>query len=358
MLHAPFYDPLKTYEENYTEGPFNAFADDEVYTYTGEPRFEFLGQKINYPLGIPAGPLLNAKYVKAAFRKGFDVPVYKTVRSDVFPCHPFPNVLAVKVEGDLTPEKASKPLVADTNYEHPISITNSFGVPSRSCDVWKEDAKLGVASAGKGQVMVMSFMGTVKEGQTPEEFAADYASAGKASAETGAKILEVNLSCPNIGNEGLVCYNIDMTERVCKAIREVIGDIPLILKVGYYKDTNQLEELVRVADTYAQAISAINTIQAEVISPDGVQALPGKNRARSGVCGRSITWAGLDMTKRLADVRQRTGSAFSIVGVGGVCVPEDFKKYRDAGADLVMTATGAMWNPHLAKEIREAYPEG
>jgi hypothetical protein len=27
MLRAPFYDPSKTYDENYAEGPFAAFAD-------------------------------------------------------------------------------------------------------------------------------------------------------------------------------------------------------------------------------------------------------------------------------------------------------------------------------------------
>ena len=43
--------------------------------------------------------------------------------------------------------------------------------------------------------------------------------------------------------------------------------------------------------------------------------------------------------------------------VGGVMTPKDFKEYRDAGADVVMTATGAMWNPYLAKEIKEAYPD-
>ena len=29
----------------------------------------------------------------------------------------------------------------------------------------------------------------------------------------------------------------------------------------------------------------------------------------------------------------------------------------DAGADVVMTATGAMWNPYLAKEIKAQYPD-
>jgi len=48
---------------------------------------------------------------------------------------------------------------------------------------------------------------------------------------------------------------------------------------------------------------------------------------------------------------------YEIIGCGGVTVPADFKEYRDAGANVVMSATGAMWNPYLAKEIREAYPD-
>ena len=31
----------------------------------------------------------------------------------------------------------------------------------------------------------------------------------------------------------------------------------------------------------------------------------------------------------------------------------DFFEYRDAGADIVMSATGAMWNPYLARDIKE-----
>ncbi|MBI5470508.1 hypothetical protein HY968_04305 [Candidatus Kaiserbacteria bacterium] len=361
MLAAPFYDPSKTYDENYAEGPFNGFADGvEVPIYPpagGEPKFDFLGVKITYPLGIPAGPLLNSKFVSAAFQKGFDVPVYKTVRSDAFPCHPFPNVLSVKVEGDLTLEKAKKPLVADTDYHEPLSITNSFGVPSRTVEVWQKDAAEGVQSARKGQAMVMSFMGTVRDGQTHEGFVEDFAQTAELSLATGAPIYEVNLSCPNLGAEGLVCYDLETTEKICAAIRGKLGDKPLIIKVGYFKSDADIEALAKIAQKYAQAISSINTVSAPIVNEKGEQALPGSPvRLRSGVCGASIKWAGLDMVKRLKAAREKVGADFKIVGVGGVTHPEDYKEYRDLGADLVMSATGAMWNPYLAKEIREMYP--
>ena len=288
MLHTPFYDPEKTYEENFKEGPFGAFTGGEgnlidTEKRTDQPRFNFLGFKVNSPFGIPAGPLLNSNFCKGAFDNGFDICVFKTVRSAVFPCHPYPNVLAVHIEGDLTFQKAQGKLMADTNYFPPISITNSFGVPSRAPEVWQEDVKKAIYCAKEGQVLVLSFMGTVRENQTADEFVSDYALAARQAIETGAKVLETNLSCPNIGSEGLVCYDLDMTERVCKAIRAEIGGTPLILKVGYYKNDEDIKKLAEIVDKYAQAVSLINTIQVEVVDKEGKQALPGGNRPPSCV---------------------------------------------------------------------------
>ncbi len=353
MLKTPFCDPKISYEDNYDEGPFGAFTDGQVYAQKGEPQEDFLGQKVYLPFGIPAGPLVNSKFCKAAFEKGYDVCVYKTVRSGSFPCHPFPNILAVKLDGDLTLEKAKHKIIADNNYSEPLSITNSFGVPSKDPTIWQEDVKKAISYAGVGQVLILSFMGTVRENQTSEEFIADYALAAKLSKETGAKILEANLSCPNIGNEGLVCYNLEMTEKVVQAIRKEIGDTPLILKVGYYTFDEDINKLVEIAGKYANGIAAINTISVEVVDKDGNQALPGKNRLRSGVCGAGIKWAGLDMVKRLRKVIGNRQQATAIIGVGGVTKPEDYLEYMEAGADAVMSATGAMWNPYLAQEIRQ-----
>ena len=354
MIQTPFYNPEKSYEENYDQGPSGAFADKELFEQKGEPKHTFQGFKVYEPFGIPAGPLLNSKFCKAAFEKGFDICVYKTVRSATYPCHPFPNVLAIHPDGDLTMEKLQKPLIADTNYTDPLSITNSFGVPSKDAAVWQEDVKKAIAAAGKGQVLVLSFMGTVRPNQTQEEFIDDYILAARLARETGAKVLETNLSCPNIGNEGLVCYNLDVTERVTKGIRAVIGDTPLILKIGYYKDDAPLERLAEIAQYYSAGISGINTLQAEIRNAEGEQALPGSPaRLRSGVCGIGIKWAGLETVKRLKAIRDKRGFTFSIEGVGGVLSSADYREYREAGADSVMSATGAMWNPHLAQEIKQ-----
>lgn len=352
MLHTPFYDPEKSYEENYEKGPFGAFTDGEVFEEQGEPSHDFLGKKIYTPFGIPAGPVLNSNFAKEAFNKGFDLVVYKTVRSAAFPCHPFPNIVQVAVEGDLTLEKAQKPLLAEKDFHEPIAITNSFGVPSKDPSFWQEDAKKAISYARKGQVLILSFMGTVRPNQTEEEFIQDFVEAARLAKETGAEMLEVNLSCPNIGNEGLVCYNLPVSEKACKAMREVIGSTPLIVKVGYYQSEEDLKKISKIVAKYAQGIAVINTIAASIVDQDGNQALPGNNRLKSGVCGAPIKWAGIDMVTRLKKIKDENKYDFQIIGVGGVTTPKDYQDYIAAGADAVMSATGAMWNPYLAQEIK------
>ena len=353
-MFTPFYDPEKSYEENYAEGPFGAFADGEVIENKGEAKFNFFGYKINSPFGIAAGPLVNSKFIKSAFEKGFDICVYKTVRSAPYPCHPYPNVVSVKVDGNLTPQIAEEGVVMQPGFPEPITITNSFGVPSRDPEFWKVDCDKAITDAGVRQLVVLSFMGTVRENQTREEFIEDHAKVARQAKATKAEIFEINLSCPNVGNEGLICFDLDMTEAVCKAVRAELGDSPLILKVGYYKDDKDLERLVEITNKCANGIAVINTIQTKIFDNKGGQALPGgPARLRSGVAGAGIKWAGLEMTKKLAKLREESKSNFQIIGVGGVMKVEDFLEYREAGADIVMSVTGAMWNPYLAKEIKE-----
>ena len=53
----------------------------------------------------------------------------------------------------------------------------------------------------------------------------------------------------------------------------------------------------------------------------------------------------------LKDLRKKLKYPYEIIGVGGVMTPLDYTEYRNAGADAVQSATGAMWNPYLAYDI-------
>ncbi len=349
----PFYDPLLTYDQNYDLGPFGALVDEPPFERAGQPVHSFFGNAVWQPFGIPAGPLLNGNYTTAAFNQGYDLCVYKTVRSGAYPCNPFPNVLAVKVDGPLTPEKTLMPLEADSNYTEPLSISNSFGVPSRDPDVWQPDMARAVENAGVGQVLIGSFQGTKQEDASGvgDAYVADHVRAARLVVETGAPVLEVNLSCPNEGTSNLLCFDVPRVRTIVSAIKDTIGNVPLILKLAYFSQPEALRELVEATHGLAQGYAAINTIPARLVDAKGNQALPGEGRAVSGVCGAAITWAGLEMTSRLARLRDDLDDEFTIIGVGGVASEADYDSYRAAGADAVMSATGAMWNPLLARQI-------
>lgn len=350
MIHTPFYDPTVSYDENYKNGPYGSFIDGKVFAEKNKPSFTFLGNAISLPFGIPAGPLLNATFVNAALDKGFDMPVYKTVRSRMYPCHPLPNVLAVHIKGNLTSEMAQDTtLIADGNYTAPLGITNSFGVPSMDPDIWQPDLKDAIQYAKKGQLVIGSFQGT--GGGGVDAYISDWVTTAKLLKETGVKVVEANLSCPNEGTANVLCLDLARTKAVLVAVKNEIGNLPLLIK-GAYMNQAYLEKFVSELSPIVQGFSVINTIAAAVVDTDGNQALPGNGRLRSGICGAPIKWAGLDMVKRLNDLRQKTGGKYMIVGVGGVMNAKDFEDYRMNGADVVMSATGSMWNPYLAQEIK------
>lgn len=373
----PFYDVNLTYDNNYEQGPFGAFANVLTASVLSEDRptltsvdkgtdssqdyDEFLGFEVHTPFGIPAGPLLNSHFTTAAFRMGFDLAVYKTVRSRAWASNPFPNVLAVhpaSADGSLTPgsPELDEGVLADNQFDNPlsISISNSFGVPSRDPDIWQPDMRDAIAAAGPGNLLIPSFQGTRNAGMSTADYVADHVRTAHMVCETGGQLMEMNTSCPNEGHNRLLCHDPGLVGEIAEAVKNEIGDRPLIIKLAYLPTDEALERMVdeTVAKGRAQGFATINTISAKLVDRNGNQALPGEGRERSGVCGNAIRNAGLDMVRRLSKLREERDLDFTIVGVGGVTNPGDYNEYRLAGADAVMSATGSMWNSELAHQIK------
>ncbi|MGH9856296.1 MAG: hypothetical protein ACRD4B_00495, partial [Acidobacteriota bacterium] len=237
---AGFYDPDKTFDENVDDGPF--FDEIPKLDRRGEPQFSFLGFPIYLPFGIAAGPLPTSKHVNAAFDWGYDVVDYKTMRTIPFESNPFPNVIPIKAEGPISLEQADKGLTMADDYpadKTKLVITNSFGNPGRGPAFWANDMKKAVASARKGQVMIASTFGSAQEGMSSEDFWQDFADASKIAKDSGAKIIELNLSCPNVIGEGIVCYTPEAVIGICQRTRTAIGNTPLVIKLGYFTTEQQ-----------------------------------------------------------------------------------------------------------------------
>ncbi|HEX7041777.1 MAG TPA: dihydroorotate oxidase [Patescibacteria group bacterium] len=356
MLHKPFYDPKKTYKENFNEGPFGAFSDGNVYKDKGQPKNEIFGHKVYLPFGIGAGPLLNGKFVKAAIEKGFDIVVYKTVRTREYPSNPFPNIVPLPVSVNLTINSMKKGITPTSKYTNPLTITNSFGVPSFDPRFWQDDIKKIIKFLPKGKILIGSFQGTVEANSNQSRYIKDFAKAAKLVKESGCKVLEANLSCPNEGSSHLLCFDISTSTKVITEIKKIIGKTPLIVKITYFEDKKQLENLIQKIGHLIQGVAATNTISTKIIKRDGTQYLSGgPGRLWSGVGGKGIMWAGLEMVTELNNLRNKYHLSYKIFGYGGVSSPKDYQKYKDAGADVVMSVGGSMWNPYLAQEIKSKY---
>ncbi|MCX8008765.1 MAG: diguanylate cyclase [Patescibacteria group bacterium] len=354
---TPFYDVTKTYEENYENGPFGLFADPSyVVRYTKSPS-SFMGFSVNFPFGIPAGPLLNSRFMIAAWRAGFCINTYKTVRSDVYPCHPFPNVIQVKGSSfDIHPhETVLGELSMDQFDVTHDGVTNSFGVPSKPPEVWQNDVQIALDHMPAGNLCILSFMGLKKETMSRDEYIQDFVRAYAMAQETNAQIFEVNLSCPNFGAEGLICHDMTMSHDVLEALHGQKKNTPLLVKIGYFPPEKQddLEKILDMIQHFADGVVAINTIPAKVVDKQGRQVLPGSSvRLVSGVCGAAIRWAGLETAERIVFLKQKHNwKHLIVVGVGGVVSPDDYFAYMKRGVDAVQSAVGAMWRPTLAEEI-------
>jgi dihydroorotate dehydrogenase (NAD+) catalytic subunit len=360
------YDANQSYLYNYSHGPNLNFVKPHTFpniVYTKKPKFSFLGIPLHIPFGIPAGPLLNSKFVQMALNAGFCLPTYKTVRSCAWDSHPWPNILKINTDHQTDLLSDSIPTVVGTTFaqsdyqQKNLSISNSFGVPSKSPEIWSQDFQnLSPYSQQTGQHVVLSFQGSKNKKNLYDDIAHTCELAIETVQKTGFSLLEINLSCPNEVNEPIYKSQKDAIQAL-KAAHNLVKQhktIKLIAKIGAL-NANETYTFVSEAAEYVHSISAINTVLAKIIDKHGQIAL-GSKSPTGGVCGAAILKQGLIMCENLAHAREKCGlksTELALIGVGGVSTAEHFKNYINAGADAVQAATGMMWNLNLAQDIAQ-----
>lgn len=164
------YDANKSYQQNYQDGPNPLFIKNKKFpkiNYTDLPKFNFLGIPLFIPFGVPAGPLLNSKFVNVALDAGFCLPTYKTVRSRFWKSHNWPNIVKIETESNQqifslkqTPTVIGSQFNSNDYKSHSISISNSFGVPSQEPNIWSADFQSIHIPKREGQHVVLSFQAT------------------------------------------------------------------------------------------------------------------------------------------------------------------------------------------------------
>src|SRR5581483_8921040 len=139
-----------------------------------------------------------------------------------------------------------------------------------------------------------------------------------------------------------------------KAIARAIAPIPLIIKVGVFSSEQHMKDVfTAAAKAGIRAISGINTVSMAVVNTQGAPAL-GENRPTSGICGGPIREVALNFMKSAAKINRSAKLDLTLIGVGGITLPEHFDAFFEAGADIAMSATGMMWDPYLAARYHQS----
>lgn len=350
----PIYDIQRSYLDNLEEGPFFEGRIPDRIRPDQKQWFDFLGFKVASRLGVPAGPLLNGRWVLFAAEMGFDVVTYKTIRSKPHPAHPVPNMIYVDTKGPLTYNRAQETLIQASKPPRDmasLAATNSFGIPSMGADFLAADIARARASLAPGQVMIVSVVGTPRDG---EDFLEDFAIASQIALAGGAQIIEADLSCPNVVTcEGSLFTSPEMVFEIATRMKRVIGSVPLVIKVGVVEEEEVLRKvMLAAARGGVNAICGINTMSMKVIKETGEPAL-GEKRLQSGVCGGPIRSVALDFVKKARHINTQEKLDMVIMGTGGAICPEHFDLFYEAGADIAMSGVGMMWDPYLAARYHQ-----
>jgi dihydroorotate dehydrogenase (NAD+) catalytic subunit len=337
------YDYQRSYDWNYANAPANRW-NGEVPPVPGD--WNFCGLKVNSPLGMPAGPLLNSDWILHYARLGFDVLTYKTVRSSNRPCYELPNLLPVSA-GQLNGD--NDVVTAADSAERTGSWAISFGMPSKEPSVWRADVERARKGLAPGQVLAVSVVASPGPDSTLESIAQDFAQCARWAKEAGAQVVEANLSCPNVcTSEGQLYTSPEASRLVSQAIREAVGKLPVALKIGLFRSAAQADALISAVSEYIDALSTTNSISASVA--DGNSKLfGGLTRGIGGLCIRDRC---LEEVRMLAAIIARKRLSLRVIGVGGVFSAEDVTERLDAGAHHIQLATAAMLDPMVAIKIR------
>lgn len=186
-------------------------------------------------------------------------------------------------------------------------------------------------------------------GETIEEYST---LARKIRSASGISALEVNISCPNVENRGLVfACDPDASRRVIDGVRKTIGgELPIIAKLS--PDVTNLPEIAKgVVDAGADALALINTVLGMVINLETLKPhLGGKTGGLSGPAIKPIA------VRAIYQVHAALPHV-PILGMGGVSSGRDALELILAGASAISVGTASFGNPTalitIQNELRE-----
>jgi len=174
--------------------------------------------------------------------------------------------------------------------------------------------------------------------------AEEYVRVAKKAVDAGADAVELNVSCPHVGETGSeIGQNPKLLAEVVRKVKTVV-EKPVFVKLS--PNVTNIAEIAEVtAKAGADAITAINTVKAMAI--DTETAIPLLSNKIGGLSGPAIKPIAV---RCVYEIHERV--KLPIIGCGGVTNWRDATEFLLAGASAVQIGTAvAIKGPNMFKSI-------
>ena len=181
-------------------------------------------------------------------------------------------------------------------------------------------------------------------GATVEE----YAELARRFDDSPIDAIEINISCPNMREGGVLFGNDpDMSHRVVAACRAETAK-PLVTKLSP-NQTDIAENARRCIEAGTDALAVVNTFIGMAIDPRTRHPVLGENKG--GLSGPAIKPMALLKVHQVYQVAREHG--IPIIGQGGIMCAKDALEFMIAGASAVGVGTALFYDPLVCVRINE-----
>jgi len=221
--------------------------------------------------------------------------------------------------------------------ETPSGMLNSIGLQGPGVDQFLQNDIPWLAEQGARTIVSIA-------GETVEDYAV---LARRMRNLPGVVALEVNISCPNVENRGMVfsCHPETARAAIEAVRRNIGGELPIIAKLS--PDVTDIVAIAReVADAGADGVALINTLLGMVI--DTSLMLPKLAQKTGGLSGPAIRPVAVRAVYQVHAALPK----LPILGMGGIANGRDAFEFILAGARAVSVGTATFGNPTAAISIK------
>lgn len=234
--------------------------------------------------------------------------------------------------------------------ETPSGMLNSIGLQGPGITAFVEKDLAWLRDAGARALVSIA-------GNTSEEFAGVAKTLRDSDAFPAVVGVEVNISCPNVANRGLVfaCDPVAAAQVVGLVREQLPQGVPVFAKL-----TADVTDIVEVAsacvDAGADGLTMINTLLGMVIDTDRLRPqVAGVTGGLSGPAVRPVAVRAIWQVR--AAMRDGRLPTVPIIGVGGVRTGRDALELVAAGASAVQVGTATFNDPsapvRVGRELKD-----